>query len=517
MWRRNELSFRNNAQEDQGSDQSISEEDEGLESEWKGNTISLGGALDNKGGMQVLSQLDLLRDSYELHSTEKESIASHERNVGFFVDDEVENPHFNDKDGSARYPRHASATHSKRTIYLPTMASISQSDEEIISDDEKANPPTDKITRDNAGGTWSEASREVEALVLLNENSGCSSSHGVFMNETRSCKGGGRMKAKPKFLFRSYSHKKDPSLVVSGGNGRTSSDNILLPDEIGAAADGDMDKCMAESQLVLHENESEQPENHIVPSELARKHDSREHSMAEFLDCFQGRNGVLQGRSELEIEKRGKREQMGLKRNTSALGDRNLDDEDLPEDYESEPPSPSDHEENPQSLKLIIPRRTMADHFHEAFGTVSVIDERPNLALPRPLCNRIYGKLQQVMQSEKERDMDYLKNLSAETSFKDENLSMSVRILSRSLEAKLIVCSCTSVGDGKNSDSGSNLQMEMKDAARTLTIIFNPRICNDAELEVGNLIHVHQPWKEVPVKGKDEVVFLCSYFSQVQS
>ncbi|GFP95932.1 hypothetical protein PHJA_001737300 [Phtheirospermum japonicum] len=64
--------------------------------------------------------------------------------------------------------------------------------------------------------------------------------------------------------------------------------------------------------------------------------------------------------------------------------------------------------------------------------------------------NGMYGKLQQVIQSEKVRDMGYLKSLSAETGFKDERMCISVRILTRALEAKLIVCSCSRVKDGKN-------------------------------------------------------------------
>lgn len=88
-------------------------------------------------------------------------------------------------------------------------------------------------------------------------------------------------------------------MVVSDSNGRTSSNNIPPPDEIAAAADDDMENCMAESQPNFHDKESEQPENHIVPFELAHKHDFKEHSMADFLYCFLERSDLLQGSSEL--------------------------------------------------------------------------------------------------------------------------------------------------------------------------------------------------------------------------
>ncbi|KAL0371435.1 UNVERIFIED_CONTAM: hypothetical protein Sangu_0461600 [Sesamum angustifolium] len=407
MWRRNVLgvrntaiisseTFKNNAQEDQDSDQSISEEEVGLEDEWRGNAISFGGAGDNKGVMQVMSQLELLRGSYELHSTEKEAVSCHERKVGCHIDDEVEDPLFNDGDETNLDARITSATHTlsnERIVYLPTMASVSDSDEEIVSDDEKIHPPALRSVRENVGGTCS-ASQEVETLIRLNENPSCSSSHGA----------GHGTKAKPKFLFRLHSR-------------------ISKPDEVSAVA-----------------------------------------------DCFQERS-------------------------------------DLP----LESPEP----ENPQSLKSMIPRRTMADQFHEAFGTVSTIDERPHLAfLNRSGSSGIYGKLQQVMLSEKEKDMDYLKNISAGISSKDDRMYISVRILSRSLEAKLIVCSCTPVGEGKKSYWEDSLRMRMKGVARTLTIIFNPRICSDVELEVGSLILIHPPWYELD-KLKSSLVeaFLSTYDS----
>ncbi|KAK4407023.1 Translocase of chloroplast, chloroplastic [Sesamum angolense] len=91
---------------------------------------------------------------------------------------------------------------------------------------------------------------------------------------------------------------------------------------------------------------------------------------------------------------------------------RNLDDDDdLPEALDTGVPCCSDDEENPQSLKSMIPRRTMVDQFHEAFGTVSAVDERPHLA------------------------------------FLDHSGS----------GIKLIVCSCTPVGEGKEHNDFANV------------------------------------------------------------
>ncbi|KAL3827846.1 hypothetical protein ACJIZ3_016648 [Penstemon smallii] len=428
-------------QENQDSDQSLSEEEEDLDGNWIENTISLGGPADNKGGVQVLSQLDILRDSHKLHLADRVSISSPERKTGFCVD-EVENPLINDENDYTRHPRRTRACHSSEGImYLPTMASVSHPDEEIISDDEKVSPHTHEIAEENVCGTWSEANREVDALVCLHEIVASSSSHGVSLRENKLSKGGNRTKGRPKFLFHYQSHNKDLS-VVSDVNEKTPSKNFPMPDEIGAVTQGDMNKIMAESQLICNDNESEQQENIIVPSELTYKHDSKEHSMAEFLDCFQERSGLLRGSLETDVNRRGRRDKIVSVRNMFTLDRENLDDDDddvddLPEALGSGPTTPSDDEnlllpENPQSPKSNI-SKTMADQFHEALGTVSVIDERPTFAFPRP-SSGLFGKLQQVMQSEKERDTLYLKNLSSET---NARTCIHVRILSRSLEGKL--------------------------------------------------------------------------------
>ncbi|KAL0435872.1 UNVERIFIED_CONTAM: hypothetical protein Sradi_0295100 [Sesamum radiatum] len=406
----------------------MKEEEVGLEDECRGNAISFGGAGDNEGGMQVLSQLELLRGSYELHSTEKEAVSSHERKVGYHIDDEVEDPLFDDGDDTNLYTRIASATHTlsnERIVYLPTMASVSDSDEEIISDDEKIHPPALRSVRENVGDTCSEASQEVEALICLNENPSCSSSHGVFVKEKRPSIGAGHStKAKPKFLFRMHSR-------------------ISKPDEVSAVAGEDMSKFMDESELISHEKEPKQPERYTMTSKLAHKYDLKKHSVVEFLDCFQERSDLPLGSPELV-------EFFSINYRFFTSSALNLDDDDdLPEALDSGLPSRSDDEENPQNLKSMVPR-TMADQFHEAFGTVSAIDERPHLAfLDRSGSSGIYGKLQQVMLSEKEKDMDYLKNISAGINSKDDRMYISVRILSRSLEAKLIVCSCAPAGEGK--------------------------------------------------------------------
>ncbi|XP_047966448.1 uncharacterized protein LOC125210876 isoform X2 [Salvia hispanica] len=498
MWRRNAAGFGDEARENEDSDQSISE-DEDPDGEWIRNTVSLGGDEKDKGKMKVLSQLEILRESFM-----EESVSSPGRKGAYEIEDEVEPPIFNDRSSPNHYHGIASDTlarSNKGLIFLPDISSVSYSDEEIISDYEKIGPGTSKSVRENLAITWSEASREVEALVRSKENP-CSSSnhHDVFVKEKKSTRGGrGRRKAKVKFSFPCHSDKPDQSLVVSDSDEGTSSDKILIADEIGDVVDDEMHNNLADSQLNIHNK-------HILTFEMPHNHDTRGHSMAEILGGFLERSDLQEESSKLETQKR-RRKQAVLVRNVLPLGDSIQEDNDLPEALDSDTSFETEDEcswqEGAQSVKSII-SRTMADQFHEAFRTVSAIGDRLDVSFPRPLCGGMFRRLQQVMQIEKERETDSVKNASAETGIKGEETAILVRILSRSLEAKLIVCSCTCVGNGKN----------FSREARTITIIFNPRMSDSVDLEVSNLIHIRPPWKEVQVKN--EVIFLCSHFSQVQ-
>ncbi|KAG6383536.1 hypothetical protein SASPL_156708 [Salvia splendens] len=481
----------------------LSEEDEDPDGEWIRNTVSLGGDENDKGNLKVLSQLEILRESFM-----EESVSSPGRKGAYEIEDEVEPPIFNDRSSPNHYHGIASATlarSNKGLIYLPDISSVSYSDEEIISDYEKIGPGTSKSVRENLAITWSEASREVEALVRSKENP-CSSSshHDVFVKEKKSTRGGGgRRKAKVKFSFPCHSDKPDQSLVVSDSDGGTSSDKILIADEIGDVADDEMHNNMADSQLNIHNK-------HILPFEMPHNHETRGHSMAEILGGFLERSDLQEESSKLvslssinflldlqftfsstwiqEIQKR-RRKQAVFVRNVLPLGDSIQEDNDLPEALDSDNSFETEDEEGAQSIKSVI-SRTMADQFHEAFRTVSEIDDRLDVSFPRPLwwvCGGMFRRLQQVMQIEKERETDSVKNASAETGFRDEETPISVRILSRSLEAKLILCSCTCVGDGKT----------FSREARTITIIFNPRMSDSVDLEVSNLIHIRPPWYDL--------------------
>lgn len=244
-----------------------------------------------------------------------------------------------------------------------------------------------------------------------------------------------------------------------------------------------------------------------MTAELAIRHDSTQHSMVELLDCFQDNDAQPLG-TEKQTKRKGA--QLAFKRGISLLGDRNIDDD--PEGLDSG--SSNDDEDKHQNLKLIIPeskRKTMVDRFQEALGAASTSDEGHLIALPSHSSIGLFGKLQQVMQREKERDVDFSNRLLME----DKEKSMDVEILSRCLEAKLTVCSCSRIGNNEGTQSVDNHHMMKETGERTLTIIFSSRICSDVELEVGKLIRVYPPWREVNVMGKEGSTILSAYFSEL--
>ncbi|MED6206598.1 hypothetical protein PIB30_028314 [Stylosanthes scabra] len=96
------------------------------------------------------------------------------------------------------------------------------------------------------------------------------------------------------------------------------------------------------------------------------------------------------------------------KRSRSHLPDMIPDREDSPDLADSG--SSSDNEVSDQHMRITFcgkKTQTMADRFQEALGTSSVIAEDTHRRAG------IFGKLQQVMQKEKERDLDFWKRLQS--------------------------------------------------------------------------------------------------------
>ncbi|XP_055813385.1 uncharacterized protein LOC129882913 isoform X2 [Solanum dulcamara] len=505
-------------QEKQDSDQSFSEEEDMGDDKWMTNDNCLSGSVGNKGGIGVLSQLELLTDVKRLHHP-TDTMNSHQllqlhscqqRQTGLCKEDDVEVPFFKSQDGGFINKNDhwmaLSCSLDEEFCHVSRMTSTCNSEEEIVSDDEMR-PSTDGNFKRDGKSTMPKVSADCKSGVFLNKDAGCSLLCGASSKSNRSSKGSSS-KSKPKFLFQSRPQKKDFALVVHDSC-ETCTPLSVLP----LNAELDMQRKNIESLDDLLEsyggNEVQQFEENLVSSEVAVVHHPNEHSMAEVLDHFQHTSFLPRGNSKmLQTKRQGSR--FLRNRNLLLLGDRKMSNGDEPEELDSDPSS--DEDKVPQILKSAIPQRTMADQFHLVLGAVST-NERLSIARPKQF--GLSGRLQQVMQCEKDRDTYFLEKSQTHAASSGAESFIDVRILSSSLEAKLTVCFCALHGDEEGSECLSNPQKRKGTGRRKLTIIFSSRICKDVELEIGNVIRIHQPWKEVHVNEKDEAIILCAYFSQI--
>ncbi|KAL4179338.1 hypothetical protein AMTRI_Chr13g119560 [Amborella trichopoda] len=167
----------------------------------------------------------------------------------------------------------------------------------------------------------------------------------------------------------------------------------------------------------------------------------------------------------------------------------------------------------------------MADCFQEAFnvspeivgGFVFPINKQKRRDFG------YFGRLQQIIRNEKDKHLDFLKLSQARMKSHaisnfvspDETRFADVRIWSRCLEAKLTACHC-SFGNKAESCQGVKSSQNIEDVEESFGLIFSSRICMDVEIEIGKLICIHPPWKEVSIAENEKMV-LCTYFYTVST
>lgn len=257
-------------------------------------------------------------------------------------------------------------------------------------------------------------------------------------------------------------------------------------------------KLMSESNLTS-----------LVESDI--QHDRSRHSMVELLDELQGKRRDPHFKCKMGGKRKGKMGQHTVIRSVSSSGKDIISDEEPCEVMDSG--SSTDNEDKTQNPELAVveyKRRTMADKFQEAFGS-SVDDGRSSFGvLSKSSSNGVFGRLQQVLQRQKEREMEF-KNLQIDIWPKGEARCLDVKILSRSYDAKLIVCQCSLL----ENEESSLENPQRGNFGKMWRIIFSPRVCGDVDLEVANLVRVHPPWKEVQVLRGGEIIILATYYSQI--
>ncbi|KAL5561515.1 hypothetical protein UlMin_031262 [Ulmus minor] len=487
-------------QENPDSDQSISDEED-LGVDWPANCVSLAGSSEKKEGLELLSRLEILKGIHEGET--RISNLSDEKQKSLIFEDDVVIPDSGDE---------------VELICSSKEGLTCNSDEEVISDDEGENllsnlsttPEPQKFPKDAMHGfgtekvessySWSAVSREAEELMHLNKSASC------YSHPKKSYRG----KGKAKFSFRFQSNKE--GLLCSSKDESSLSLNIHeVPKRFDAKELITNDNTVAELLEDIQDEEENLPE--IVPEVEALGNACIEKSMAELLDGCHHKYSPLRENYDTHTRTRGKKVKLVTKKNIYLLEDRVANSEDSAELVGSG--SSSDSETSDKELPLAIPtmkKQTIVDQFQEALGSTSLNEERTLVTVHKPLRSGLFWKLQQVMQSEKERDMDFLKTFQNRASQNEPNCIYG-KILARYLDGKLTVCHCSLSENFKNIARSESLE-ETENEGMKRTIIFNSRVCNNVDLEVGNCICIQPPWKEVQ-GGNDKAMILATYFSSI--
>lgn len=459
MWRQNKFP------ENPDSDQSISEEElEDFDNgELGGHCVSLGGNTEKEERLQIQSRLEMLRGTNELHCGREVGYLSEERLAGSSLEDEIEVPDSPDEDDITR---------SARQVISPTCVS----DEEPVSGNKAQHDAVYKTTG---------VPKESDTLIDLNGNA-LHSSHSCYLKTTKLSKVV-KGRATRKFSFHFQSCKEMPSKACEIPKTSELIDNGRVGHSI--------PKLLEDSHAKIR-NESK-----VAPVEVEGSvHSHIEHLMTDVLDGLQDNINVLKGNSKM----------VAVKRHASQLELRAEESEELPESMDRR--SSTDDEANYQNVVFSIPemkRQSIADRFQEALDARSLVDEGAVATEVKPSGSGLFAKLQDVMQREKERDKHFLNKLKNGVKPDNEPPYIDVKIVSKYFDAKLIVCQC--FVDKFWPDN----HQKVIDKEQKRTVIFKPKVCGDVDLEVGSLIRIHAPWKEVEAIGNDENIILCTFFSQV--
>ncbi|XP_021987602.1 uncharacterized protein LOC110884226 isoform X3 [Helianthus annuus] len=488
--------------ENENSDQSISEDDD-LSEELVEDHVSLGNPAEKKGEVQILSQLDMLRaDANEVIHERNQTSLLCTRQIDTCVEDDVEFPNFVNKDEITCILGEASACDSDEEILFKNQGTGDCMQLSTSFTSEADNDNYQNINPFTSGGNRKGVCTWLAENADINVTDNCASFHSLSSKLKRSSKGG-QGKAKHKFSIRTLSHNDNLN--------KDSSD-------------------VYESHTSVKEKEMDGMTNSMTPARFPISHTHSSTSVAELLLRVQDEHDLPEGSTinvALYDKTKGQSKERAVKRRVLSTDHSDIDDD--PDCLDSD--SSEDNEYNHQIQELIMPeskQKTIADQFHEALGAASTNEDDPVYAAPQRTGFGLFGKLKRVMQSEKEKDSIFLNKLCNEEYVlsrhlesdqlqafmnSDEAGCLDVKILSKTLEGKLTVCLCSSVEDDESSTSIDNNLSIVK--RKNTTIIFSSRVCSDVELDVGTLVRIHPPWKEVSIKGKDETAILSTYFSQI--
>uniref|UniRef100_A0A1J3ILL9 Uncharacterized protein n=1 Tax=Noccaea caerulescens TaxID=107243 RepID=A0A1J3ILL9_NOCCA len=361
--------------------------------------------------------------------------------------------------------------------------------QESVSDDE--------ITHDEPVETWSAISKETKSLIHLNGIASVSSS--VFRTKRGSKVG--KDHVRPKFSFHSHTHGETLSKISDMAE-------IFEPAADQATEEDPIAECPND-----FDERSENREGVSVAESREVLHQYTEGSVSKLLVPPPDKIGVI--KRSLKPYSRHERKSLKFahRRSSSNFQDSDTDDE-LPGPMDSG--SSSDDGPRYQVADISDEKKQfVGDRFEEAVKASSLSKEGLLFGSPKLSGgSSLYGKLQQIMKQEKETEIEIMKKLQGGIEQTDASNYVDIKIKSRHLEGKLVVCRCSVIDLSGDSLLLKNTQALAAKEIET-TIIFNPKVCADVDIEIGSFVRLYAPWKEMEVKNTNEVIILCSYFSSL--
>ncbi|CAH8283642.1 unnamed protein product [Eruca vesicaria subsp. sativa] len=342
----------------------------------------------------------------------------------------------------------------------------------------------DEMIHDEPVATWATISKEAKSLLHLNGIASLSSS----LRAKRRSKVVKENNVRPKFSFHSHAHGETSSKI---------SDMVgyFEPVDDQAAIEEDPIAECPNSFDEISDNTQDAISNLVVPP-------------PEKIRVTTKRSSKSYSRREVKCSKFAHK---GSSRN---IQDSDTDDE-LPGPMDSIGSSTDDEPSYQTSVPDISNQKKqfVGDLFNEAVRASSLNKEGLSFDSPKLSAgSSLHGKLQQMMKQEKEKEVEITKKLQGGNGEADVSSYVDIKIVSRHLEGKLVVCKCSVIDLPGDSLLLKNTQALAAKETET-TVIFNPKVCGDVDIEIGCFVRIHAPWKEIEVKNTKEMIIFCSYFS----
>ncbi|CDY15445.1 BnaA08g27290D [Brassica napus] len=353
----------------------------------------------------------------------------------------------------------------------------------------QASVPDDEMPHDDPVATWSTISREAKSLLHLNGIASVSSSHSSALRAKRGGSKAVKDNVRPKFSFHSHAHGETSSKISD------MAEYFEPPDDDQAAIEEDpIAECPNSDDISDNTEDADSmllippPDKIIVTNRSSKSYSRRQGKSLKF--AHKGSSTNIQDSDSTDDELPGPMDSGS-----------STDDEPI---YQSSVPNITNQK-----------KQFVGDLFNEAVKASSLNKEGHSFDSPKLSGgSSLYGKLQQIMKQEKEMEIEITKKLQGGMGQADASSFIDMKIVSRHLEGKLVVCKCSVIDLPGDSLLFKNTQALAARDTET-TVIFNPKVCVDVDIEIGSFVRVHAPWKEMEVKNTMEVIILCSYFSSL--